>query len=55
MVPLVTPIEFTRLMKPDGENPFADGIVYLSGRIFNATKTESNPEGLPYLRVRFSR
>jgi len=52
---LIEPIEFTRLLKPDGENPYAEGIIHLSGRHFNATKTEKRPQGLPYLRVRFSR
>jgi len=52
---LIEPIEFTRLMKPSGENSLSEGIVYLSGRSFHATKTQSNPRGLPYLRVHFSR
>lgn len=52
---LIEPIEFTRLLKPDGQNPLAEGIVYLSGRSFNATKTAARPQGLPYLRVHFSR
>jgi hypothetical protein len=55
LVHLIEPIEFTRLLKPDGENPISEGIVHLSGRSFNATKTQSNPRGLPYLRVHFSR
>jgi hypothetical protein len=52
---LIEPIEFTRLMKPDGENPLAESICYMSGRRFNATKTQQRPQGLPYLRVHFSR
>lgn len=55
LVHLVEPIEFTRLLKPDGENPLAEGIVHMSGRSFEATKTEANPRGLPYLRVHFTR
>jgi len=55
LVHIIEPIEFTRLLQPDGENPISEGIVYLSGRTFNATKTQSNPRGLPYLRVHFSR
>lgn len=55
LVHIIEPIEFTRLLKPDGENPLSEGIVYLSGRTFNATQTQSNPRGLPYLRVHFSR
>lgn len=55
LVHLIEPIEFTRLLKPDGDNPVSEGIVYLSGRHFNATKTTSKPQGLPYLRVYFSR
>lgn len=52
---LIEPIEFTRLTKPDGENPLAECICYNSGRSFNATKTPDRPQGLPYLRVHFSR
>ena len=52
---LIEPIEFTRLLKPDGENPYSEAVCYLSGRTFNATRTQSNPRGLPYLRVHFSR
>ncbi len=51
---VVEPVEFTRLLKPDSQNPFAEAIVY-SSRPFNATKTEQNPEGSNYLRVLFSR
>ena len=42
---LVEPIEFTRLIKPDGNNPCAQAIVYQSGQTFNATKTTQNPTG----------
>jgi hypothetical protein len=52
---LIEPIEFSRLMKPDGENPLAESICYLNGRGFNATKTHHRPQGLPYMRVHFSR
>ncbi|AXC13501.1 hypothetical protein ACPOL_4224 [Acidisarcina polymorpha] len=52
---LIEPIEFTRLLKPVGENPLAEAICYQSGRIFNAIKTHDKPQGLPYLRVHFSR
>jgi len=55
LVNLVDPISFTNLMKPDGQNPLAEGIVYVSGRNFNATKTAARPQGLPYIRVHFSR
>jgi hypothetical protein len=55
LVHLVEPIEFTRLMKPDGDNPRSQAIVYMSGRAFNATKTERNPKGRNYLSVLFSR
>jgi hypothetical protein len=51
---LVEPIEFTRLMRPDGENPLSEAIVH-SGCSFNATRTEQRPQGLPYMRVHFSR
>ena len=52
---IIEPIEFTRLMKPDGDNPLAEAICFNSGRSFNATKTQQRPQGLPYLRVHFSR
>jgi hypothetical protein len=52
---LLEPIEFTRLLKPDGENPLAEAVCYISGRSFNAAKTAARPQGLPYLRVHFSR
>jgi len=52
---IVEPIEFTRLIKPDSTNPYAQAIVYASGKTFNATKTEKNPKGCNYLSVLFSR
>jgi hypothetical protein len=55
LVHLIEPIEFTRLLKPDSSNPYAQGIVYQSGKSFNATKTENNPAGCNYLSVYFSR
>jgi hypothetical protein len=55
LVHIIEPIEFTRLIKPDASNPYAQGIVYMSGRTFNATKTDQNPKGKNYLSVLFSR
>ena len=55
LVHIVDPIEFTRLIKPDSANPYAQAIVYLSGKAFEATKTEQNPKGRNYLSVLFSR
>jgi TraM recognition site of TraD and TraG len=52
---IVEPVEFTRLTKPDGNNPQAQAIVYQSGKPFNATKTPQNPRGRNYLRVLFTR
>ena len=52
---ILEPIEFTRLSKPDSDNPLAQAIVYQSGKTFNATKTERNPKGSNYLSVFFSR
>jgi type IV secretory pathway TraG/TraD family ATPase VirD4 len=52
---VLEPVEFTRLLKPDSDNPLAEAIVYLSGKTFNASKTERNPEGTNYLTVFFSR
>jgi hypothetical protein len=55
LVHIVEPLEFTRLIKPDGQNPYAQAIVYLSGKTFEATKTEREPKGRNYLSVFFSR
>jgi hypothetical protein len=55
LVHVIEPIEFTRLTKPDSANPYAQAIVYLSGKPFNATKTQRNPKGRNYLAVLFSR
>jgi hypothetical protein len=55
LVHILEPIELTRLAKPDGDSPLSEAIVYMSGRGFNATKTQNRPQGLPYLRVHFSR
>jgi len=52
---VVEPIEFTRLIKPDANNPYAEAIVYQSGKIFNASKSPENHEGSNYLHVFFSR
>jgi hypothetical protein len=52
---IVEPAEFTRLKRPDGQNPYAEAIVYKNGHIFNATITDRNPKGRNYLRVLFSR
>jgi hypothetical protein len=49
------PVEFTKLKKPDATTPLAQAIVYQSGKVFNATKTERNPQGSNYLSVFFSR
>jgi len=55
LVHVIEPIEFTRLIKPDADNPLAQAIVYQSGKPFNATKTGANPRGRNYLPVFFSR
>lgn len=55
LVHIIEPIEFTRLAKPDAENPLAEAIVYQSGKAFNATRTGQNAKGRNYLRVFFSR
>jgi hypothetical protein len=55
LVHIVEPVEFTRLIKPDAQNPYAQAIVYQSGKTFNATKTPQNPKGQNYLSVLFSR
>jgi hypothetical protein len=52
---ILEPHEFTKLVKPDGENPFSEAIVYVSGRTFAASRTAARPEGASYLRVFFSR
>jgi hypothetical protein len=55
LVNIVEPNELTKLVKPDGNNPLSQAIVYVSGRTFNATKTEQNPKGRNFLSVLFSR
>lgn len=55
LIHLIEPIQFTHLLKPDAANPYAEAVIYQSGKTFNATKTEQNPEGLNHLRVFFSR
>jgi hypothetical protein len=55
LVHIIEPVEFTRLIKPDSTNPYAQAIVYASGKSFNATKTKENPKGRNYLSVLFSR
>jgi hypothetical protein len=46
---ILEPVEFTRLVRPDSSNPFAEAIIYQSGKAFNAN------HGRNYLRVAFSR
>jgi hypothetical protein len=55
LVHILEPIEFQRLTKPSAEDPYAEAIVYQSGKHFNATKTDRNPKGRNYIRVLFSR
>ena len=55
LVHVIEPIEFTRLTKPDGNNPLSQAIVYLSGKPFKATESQENPRGRNYLPVLFSR
>jgi hypothetical protein len=52
---IVEPIEFTRLLTPDGENPNAEAIVTVGGAIFKATVTPRKPQGSNFIRVLFSR
>jgi hypothetical protein len=54
LVHIIEPVEFTRLLKPDGQNPCAEAIVY-SGKPFNASKTREHPKGRNFIRVFFSR
>jgi hypothetical protein len=55
LVHIIEPVEFTRLLKPDATNPYAQAIVSLSGKTFLVTQTEQNPRGRNYLLVHFSR
>jgi hypothetical protein len=55
LVHTIEPIEFSRLVRPDSTNPYAEAIVYQSGKHFNATISERNPKGRNFLRVLFSR
>ena len=52
---IVEPIEFTRLSKPDSRTPYAQALVYQSGKTFNATKRTPDSRGANYLSVLFSR
>jgi hypothetical protein len=45
---IIEPVEFTRLRKPTSSNPYAEAIVYQSGKTFAASKRN-------YLRTLFSR
>jgi type IV secretory pathway TraG/TraD family ATPase VirD4 len=51
----VEPYEFSGLARPDGQNPFAEAIVFCGGDHFNATRTGNCPQGRNHLRVHFSR
>jgi hypothetical protein len=55
LVHLIEPIEFTKVLRPDGQNKVSEGICYVNGRAFNATKTANRPQGLLFMRVHFSR
>jgi hypothetical protein len=55
LVHVIEPIEFTRLKKPDGNNPLSQAIVYQSGKTFKATESAAHPHGRNYLPVFFSR
>jgi hypothetical protein len=55
LVHIVEPIEFSRLLKPDSDNPLSQAIVYQSGKTFSASQTKEHPEGTNYLPVYFSR
>jgi type IV secretory pathway TraG/TraD family ATPase VirD4 len=55
LAPIVDSIEFTRLAKPDSSSPYAQAIVYQSGKTFNATKRTPDSRGANYLSVLFSR
>jgi hypothetical protein len=52
---ILEPVELTRLLSPDGDNPYAEAIVHVGGTTFKSTQTERNPKGQNYLRVFFSR
>jgi len=55
LVHKIEPDIFTRLLKPDGRQPFCAAIVYQGGKIFNASKTRQAPDGSNHLTVHFSR
>jgi type IV secretory pathway TraG/TraD family ATPase VirD4 len=55
LLPILEPVEYTRLRRPDADSPLAEAIVYADGDVFNATRTANSPEGRNYLRVLFSR
>lgn len=49
------PADFTTLKKASPTDPTAHAVVFSGGRRFNATKTEADPVGEPYLVTEFSR
>jgi len=52
---VLDPINFTLLARPNGTSPLAAAYCYRGGDIFNASRTEKNPEGDQFLKVYFSR
>lgn len=51
----IEPDAFSRLLKPDGENPIAEAVIYKAGQIFESTKTAERPHGRNFMLARFSR
>jgi hypothetical protein len=52
---ILEPTEFSRLLKPDSDNPLSEAVVYQGGKTFSATVSKFNPRGCNYLRVLFTR
>jgi hypothetical protein len=52
---ILEPVAYTRLLMPDGQNPYAEAIVTVAGMDFAETANTVNPKGKNYLRVLFSR
>ena len=53
-VPIVDPLVYSQLARPDNLSPFAEAIVFNGGEIFNVTR-DAQGRGKNYLKVLFSR
>jgi hypothetical protein len=54
LVPIIDPLVYSQLERPDSDSPYAAAIVYNGGEIFNATK-DAQGRAKNFLKVLFSR